>query len=355
MLTVLLVSVLTPHVTVTNAHVVTRDGDLTMVVETNTAVTAGKVRAHVGKMGLEVTIPGAVLGEPSRVMGDGPSVVVARENPDATVSLVAPIAGGASCHRHVNMSAVDSELRVTAACDDAAPSEVTSEKTAPVADSHSTKPEMVDASKAAAGLDQPQGDPAEATPAGSAAPAEPERPAGRAEPRSQPFASQPAGAKDEHAFATAEPSHASTAVIGLLLAGLGCLAFVLARRRQSPQRRLQVLESVSLGPKRSLVLARAGRDVLVLGVSEAGITVLQTQTEAAVAPDAEQAEDGIPSLHLVSDEATSGGSPEVAGKVEAFRRMTPPPTPTFEDLLAESHEDQDLRRKLAAGLAGRVA
>jgi flagellar protein FliO/FliZ len=63
----------------------------------------------------------------------------------------------------------------------------------------------------------------------------------------------------------------------LLLAGLAVAAYLFARRRRVPKlRQIEILETASLGPKRSLVVARVGEETLVLGTSEAGITLLKT-------------------------------------------------------------------------------
>lgn len=100
---------------------------------------------------------------------------------------------------------------------------------------------------------------------------------------------------------------APLAVIGLL----AIAAFVFARRKKKQAGWIQVLESTSVGPKRSLLVAQVGDETVLLGSSEAGITLLKaglTRTVPAVATE-----------------------------------------PSFEDLLTESAEDQALRIKLAAG------
>src|SRR3569623_1917134 len=64
----------------------------------------------------------------------------------------------------------------------------------------------------------------------------------------------------------------------LFLAGLAVAAYVFARKKRGlgNTRRIQILETASLGQKRSLVIARVGDETLVLGASEAGITLLQS-------------------------------------------------------------------------------
>jgi flagellar biosynthetic protein FliO len=104
---------------------------------------------------------------------------------------------------------------------------------------------------------------------------------------------------------------ASMVLPGLVLLGLAAAAFVVARRKRAAfgPRLLEVIESAPLGPRRSLVLARVGDELLVLGVSEGGIALLSSRRQADPAP--------APSRH-------------------------------------ESLEDLELRRKLEQGRAGSV-
>jgi hypothetical protein len=59
---------------------------------------------------------------------------------------------------------------------------------------------------------------------------------------------------------------------------LAVAAYVLARRRKGAavDRHIQIVETASLGPKRTLVMARIGGETLLLGTSEAGITLLKS-------------------------------------------------------------------------------
>jgi flagellar protein FliO/FliZ len=68
----------------------------------------------------------------------------------------------------------------------------------------------------------------------------------------------------------------SMGVPALLLALLAAGAYWFARRRRVISvRHIQIIETASLGPKRSLVVARVGGETLILGTSEAGITLLR--------------------------------------------------------------------------------
>ena len=136
-----------------------------------------------------------------------------------------------------------------------------------------------------------------------------------------------------------------------LILALGVAAVLLSRRRRTPGRRVQVLETTSLGPKRSLVLARLRDEVLLLGASEAGITLLRAQpaAEAGLEAAPEPDEDG-------DGDAADRPAPALQGLVARLRLARPGSRPGagFEALLAESAEDQELRRKLARGQAGSV-
>jgi len=190
----------------------------------------------------------------------------------------------------------------------------------------------------------------------------------------------------------------------LFLAALAVAAYVFARKKRGlgSTRRIQILETASLGQKRSLVIARVGDETLVLGASEAGITLLQagdgTGTAARLAmPAPAPLETAAP-----ADKATSSmklDEVEVPNEmdqslIDALADVPEPdgiaPTPargsfrsiegglaslfgrkaaataaarvesktataeTFDDLLEDSVEDQELRRKLAAGMSARV-
>lgn len=132
----------------------------------------------------------------------------------------------------------------------------------------------------------------------------------------------------------------------LALVGLAALAFGLSRRRRAPGRSIRIVETASLGPKRSLVVADVLGDRLVLAVSEAGVSVLATKPAPAFEPEPAP-------THLID---LQPASPRVLPKMGFFARVlgkTPAAT-RFEDLLGESIEDQELRAKLAAGMKGYV-
>lgn len=182
----------------------------------------------------------------------------------------------------------------------------------------------------------------------------------------------------------------SLTLVMVLLAGLGVVAFVLARRRGTSGRMIHIVETASIGPKRSLVVANVSGRTMVLGVSEAGVTLLDTishpvseaQTEFNKKEVSSQ-EDTLPMSRLSSlkdkllagitghkkmsaldrmddenqpaqeEEKTESG---LLGRLFSHRQNEQEEVvPTFQDVLDDSYEDQQLRQKLAAGVGGRVA
>src|SRR5581483_4434853 len=109
-------------------------------------------------------------------------------------------------------------------------------------------------------------------------------------PSSSPAPSPPTPSHDTLALsAAASGSGAPSGVVlgGVALLALAAVAFYVSRRRAVGNRRhIQILETASLGPKRALVVARVGDATLILGSSEAGITLLQS------VPDPDAAKQG---------------------------------------------------------------
>jgi flagellar protein FliO/FliZ len=158
-------------------------------------------------------------------------------------------------------------------------------------------------------------------------------------------AAAPAGpvvARPTGTLASTGPETSSTTLVlpALSLLALVGVALFTWRKKGRPDGLVQVLETASLGPKRSLVVTRAGGRTLLLGSSEAGIALLAT-LEAQGAPEATSAEIAGTQAGLLA---------KWMGKAPRGQ-----PEPRFDDLLAETAADLDLRRKLEAGLPGRVA
>jgi hypothetical protein len=178
--------------------------------------------------------------------------------------------------------------------------------------------------------------------------------------------------------------------VAVLLA-LAIAALLLSRRKQKGSRLVQVLETTSIGAKRALVVARVGDELLVIGASEAGLQLLAARpaglelraaeigARLAAVPDPapEAAPVGGKVLGLLSRLTgrsaaglTGRSAAGLAGRSAAGLAglsaaglagrdaVTPDREPaglaTFDALLAESAEDQELRRKLAQGHTGSV-
>ncbi|HWV37314.1 MAG TPA: flagellar biosynthetic protein FliO [Vulgatibacter sp.] len=76
------------------------------------------------------------------------------------------------------------------------------------------------------------------------------------------------------------------------IVALAAIAWTLRRRRSAGDRMFEVIEATSLGPRRSVVAVRFREELLVLGSSEAGVTLLATRSllaqneeRATTAPD----------------------------------------------------------------------
>ncbi len=148
------------------------------------------------------------------------------------------------------------------------------------------------------------------------------------------------------------------ALPAVALALLATVTLLLKRRARAEPRMVKVIETTSLGPKRSLVVARLGDELLVIGASESGLQLLAARPAAEGTAAAR--------LHAVPDvapapapsAAPAGPNPLVTMLARLRGAKAAPEAaaaaPGFDALLAESAEDQELRRKLARGQAGSV-
>ena len=151
------------------------------------------------------------------------------------------------------------------------------------------------------------------------------------------------GTKSAEVQSAPTSTWSSLAAPGFALAALGALAVALTRRRSRVARSISVVETASLGPKRSLVIADVMGERMVLGVSEAGISVLSTRA----APQPEPAPFVIPApLETVSQAAANEMSflDRLLGRVPQ-----PNAVASFDEALRDSLEDQELRAKLSLG------
>jgi hypothetical protein len=192
--------------------------------------------------------------------------------------------------------------------------------------------------------------------------------------------------------AQAETSHGFPAgpvlpILGFALCGGAALVFA-RRKQQATPKMLEIVETHGLGGRRSLIVARIAGETVLLGSSEAGLslllarpgeTVTQAQSEAhrpiaAASPPAPVAgalgstwlgKLRLARSHEQGPEIKEPSFEELLALDAAARSKSrsAPATPLVEpallrqplDPLAESAEDQELRRKLAQGRSGRIA
>ena len=101
------------------------------------------------------------------------------------------------------------------------------------------------------------------------------------------------------------------------------------REERASGQGLQPLATLPLGGNRSLQLVRAGQEVVMVGVGEAGVTAIRTYSEAEAR-----------ALGLLGDD---GGDDRPAGPTLAGLGLEPTQRPTLRQALARGLED--LRRK----------
>jgi flagellar biogenesis protein FliO len=203
--------------------------------------------------------------------------------------------------------------------------------------------------------------PAPATPA--AAPATP-----AAAPTNAASAPAPAHSSSAPVAAVAGASHsgASLVLAVVMLAAVAGGVLLLTRRRARRQGLIQILETAAIGPKRSLLVARVNGQTMVLGASEAGITLL-TSLDARTEPQVAAVMGNLPAMKEqpensgpeVTIDAPSDSEGEMGMLSRLFGRRpkdsSAQDAAAFRELLEESYEDQELRNKLAQGLSGKVS
>ncbi len=152
--------------------------------------------------------------------------------------------------------------------------------------------------------------------------------------------------------ASAEPGLFGWAGPVMVLLALIAVALWARRRRQTSTQHLQILETTAVGPKRSLVVVRMGNEVLLIGSSEAGLALLASRptSEAAAAAVPDPRATPLPLTDIVAT-----ASAPIQPSYFAAAPARPIESDSFQSLLDESVEDQELRQKLARGLQGRVA
>lgn len=144
------------------------------------------------------------------------------------------------------------------------------------------------------------------------------------------------------ATAPANTPHLPLSSLWIVVVPLVLLAVTLVlKKRNAISRRLEILETTDLGAKRTLVLARFGKETLLLGSSEAGVTLLATReyTEPATAANEKPAKESAMSVGQMAS--------AVIGRIS--RPQAASPAQSFASLLNDDAESMELRRKLVAG------
>jgi flagellar biogenesis protein FliO len=336
---------------------------------------AGAVLAHARARYTKLEIPTAErCGEPIGVVrtADGLRVRAAcRDSSSAkgTASTPARVAGGLDVERplpdapqsaRTRESQSQSALRAALAL----PTEGSADDTAPGARVEGNSKLVADSGKAKAGIAAKE----EAREAAKVAPA---RHVDVEVPAAATASEDGADGSIKGAGNEKSSSGPLTTVLAVaLLAGMGIVTFVFARKRGSRERVIRIVETASIGPRRSLVVASVGGRTMVLGVSEAGVSLLDSPaslpgavgmpktteaiTEAAL---------GLRNLALAAPERASEEPAEEKHESSLLSRLfhrKPRESEglgreDFEQLFAESMEDEELRRKLALGQSGRIA
>ena len=186
------------------------------------------------------------------------------------------------------------------------------------------------------------------------------------------------------------PTGSMLPILGFVLCGAAALVFA-KKKQQTTPKMLEIVETHGLGGRRSLIVARIAGETVLLGASEAGLTLLLARPGETVGQQMGQPQDvSITSAPRAVSEPPprAPGPPSVMtnswlGRLRLARTQeAQEPAPSFEELLArdaaarsqsrassvepallrqpidplaESAEDQELRRKLAAGRSGRIA
>ncbi len=126
---------------------------------------------------------------------------------------------------------------------------------------------------------------------------------------------------------------------GLIILCLGAATFWMQKRKRQGPRHIQVIETASLGPKRSLALVVIGQQSMLLSCCDSGIFLVSSQPaspellQAAHVPAADQLAAGVA--------ATEPPTP-LFGRIPSAQ----PASGGFAVQLAEAEETQGLRRRL---------
>jgi flagellar protein FliO/FliZ len=135
-------------------------------------------------------------------------------------------------------------------------------------------------------------------------------------------------------FASSSPSPLGLAGGALVILGLGAATLWMQKRKRQGSRHIQILETASLGAKRSLALVVVGRQSMLLSCCDSGIFLVSAQP-------------ATPEMLQSADQAAAGVAASEA-PTPLFRPVeTPRAAGGFAVQLAEAEETQGLRRRLS--------
>jgi flagellar protein FliO/FliZ len=168
-------------------------------------------------------------------------------------------------------------------------------------------------------------------------------------------------------------------VLGFALCCAAAMVFAKKKQIATPKL-LEIVETHAVGGRRQIIVARIAGETVILGSSEAGLTLLlarpgetvaqlQATQDVAAAPAQkpapkveEKATSWLGKLRLAKapelsfeDLLAQDAALRAQGKGQPVQMAEPALLRQPIDPLAESAEDTELRRKLAAGRSGRIA
>ena len=358
-----------------------REGNLRLEVATSEPVAREDIRTKVDGKRLSVYIDGA---EAAGRKSFGTAQLSGNILPRATYAKIEiPLAAALGCAGKAAVTVTDTGLQATLPCK-APAAEAPAE--APVA---AAKPEAPVATAAVKTAEPVKAEPAKAPEPAAKAP----EPAAKPEPiKAAPVKAKDAAPALAGGVAPGKGNRFSSlptmVMVALLLVGG---YFLWRRKKQHRSSMIRILETASLGPKRALIIAEVNGEKMILGTSEAGITMLSPTSmsagpfpaettgvahrpaptlaaalaTAAMAPAA-KAEPTKPHRDLPEEDIVPQPEGEGGLLAKLFRRRREieagadldegPSTMAddFRDLLNDSLEDEELRRRLQAGLGGRT-
>jgi MYXO-CTERM domain-containing protein len=362
----LLTAALAAQPTLTDTSLAWDGTTLIATVAASSPLPLGKARAELVGHKLQILLPGATLDAPERTFGKETRAPIAAQRRGDAVALEIPIGNRLDCKGPVQLTASGSGIGASLAC---------ALKGAAPAGALERSAERQDKLEKAAKADNPS--PAEQLrtvvqltpePLSEPAPAK-----GVEVPRAAaPSASGAPSSALPKDLPRSESSASSSSLAWPIFAllALGAAGYLFARQRSRTTHIVSIIETAPLGPKRSLIVARVGSQTLLIGASEAGISLLTTvrrdealqtaedalaaglSTESLAAEFGEHVGDA-PALAPLEPEEAERGQASLLSRLLGAKDKGP--AMSFESLLEDRAEDRELRHKLEAGLVGRVS